>query len=81
MSENKLVRRFNFRIYPTKEQEASIQATEDACRFVWNALINYRRDQYQRCGHSVSSFTCNKYITVLRSVFPWLKEADSMALQ
>lgn len=81
MSENKLVRRFNFRIYPTKEQEASIQATEDACRFVWNALINYRRDQYQRCGHSVSSFTCNKYITVLRSVLPWLQEADSMALQ
>ena len=81
MPSNKLIRRFNFRIYPTAAQEQQTTVTRDACRFVWNALLTYRSLQHRKCGSSVSKADCDRYITTLRAVFPWLKAADSMALQ
>lgn len=81
MPSDKLIRRFNFRIYPTAAQEQQAAVTQDACRFVWNTLLTYRSLQYRICGRSVSKADCDRYITTLRAVFPWLKAADSMALQ
>lgn len=81
MSSDKLIRRFNFRIYPTTAQEQQMTVTRNACRFVWNALLTYRSLQHRKCGRSVSKADCDRYITTLRAVFPWLKAADSMALQ
>lgn len=81
MSFGKLIRRFNFRIYPTTAQEQQMTVTRDACRFVWNALLTYRSLQHRKCGRSVSKADCDRYITMLRAVFTWLKKADSMALQ
>ena len=81
MSFGKLIQRFNFRIYPTTAQEQQMTVTRDACRFVWNALLTYRSLQHRKCGRSVSKADCDRYITMLRAVFPWLKKADSMALQ
>ena len=81
MPSDKFIRRFNFRIYPAAAQEQQMTVTRDACRFVWNTLLTYRSLQHRQCGRSVSKADCDRYITTLRAVFPWLKAADSMALQ
>lgn len=73
---------FEYRIYPSAEQEALLQKTFGCCRWVYNRVLAMRRDEYARTGKSRH---INSYITQIpawkRADAPWLSEVDSMALQ
>lgn len=72
---------FRFRIYPTKEQEKLINKIFGCCRFVYNHFLEERIKLYEQKGKSTSYATMSKELTSLKKQFPWLKEADSTALQ
>lgn len=73
---------FEYRIYPSAEQEALLQKAFGCCRWVYNRVLAMRRDEYARTGKSRH---INSYITQIpawkRADAPWLSEVDSMALQ
>ena len=73
---------FEYRIYPSAEQEALLQKTFGCCRWVYNRVLAMRRDEYAWTGKSRH---INSYITQIpawkRADAPWLSEVDSMALQ
>lgn len=72
---------YKFRLYPTLEQEQQIQRTFGCCRFVWNHYFDRRKEVYAANGHTMNYYECAKDMTGLKNEFPWLKEADSTALQ
>lgn len=73
---------FEYRIYPSADQEALLQKTFGCCRWVYNRVLAMRRDEYARTGKSRH---INSYITQIpawkKTDAPWLSEVDSMALQ
>ena len=78
-----LEKRYNFRIYPTVEQERQIQKTFGCCRFVYNYYLNKRIEHYES-NHSIYSFyECCLDMTQIKGQeeYAWLKEVDLNALQ
>ena len=73
---------YRFRIYPNKKQQLMIQHTFDCCRWVWNETLSIRNKEYSETG-KVSNM--NEYVKMIpvwkSSKAPWLKDADSIALQ
>ena len=76
-------KRYNFRIYPTKGQEAQIQKNFGCVRFVYNYFLDRRIKKY-RAGEGLYSFNdACKDLTTLKNTegYEWLREADSHSLQ
>ncbi|OXM12987.1 IS200/IS605 family element RNA-guided endonuclease TnpB [Paenibacillus herberti] len=70
---------FRFRIYPTQEQIVLIQKTIGCARFVFNHFLD--KWNQAEIGKARSYHACATGIPPLKSIFPWLKEVDSIALQ
>ena len=78
MKEN---RAFQYRIYPTKEQEALIERTFGCCRFVYNQVLSLQSETYANGGKYISWTNANNYCNqVLKVDYPFLKEVDKFAL-
>ncbi|MFX0139787.1 MAG: RNA-guided endonuclease TnpB family protein [Candidatus Hodarchaeota archaeon] len=71
------------RIYPNKEQKAFLSKNFGCCRFVYNKMIEERKEVYQLYKHDKDKLYNHKYRTEkqLKKVYPFLKEADSNSLQ
>lgn len=41
---------YKFRLYPTKQQEVTLNKTLDVCRYVYNEFLADRRNAYERCN-------------------------------
>ena len=72
---------YQFRIYPTKEQEAQIAKTLGCCRYVYNPYLAMRTEIYKDKKESMNYNACSKDMTELKKSLDWLKEVDSTALQ
>ncbi len=49
-----MLKAFKYRLYPTQKQQASLQATLDLCRELYNAALQERRDAYRMAGKSIT---------------------------
>ena len=74
-------RAFRYRAYLTDEQFVLAMKTVGACRFVYNDALDYKSNEYHTNGISVSYNKLSARLTGLKKECPWLKEADSIALQ
>jgi putative transposase len=75
-----LIQRANlYRLEPTPEQAATLAQWAGACRFVYNAALEQRRDWYR---HTRLSFAqqCRE-VTEARAAFDWLAAVPVHALQ
>ena len=64
-----------YRLYPNKEQESFFARCFGCVRFVYNRMLAEKQEYYKKTGKSLR-LTPAKY----KKEFPWLKEADSLAL-
>ena len=71
----KINRRYNYRIYPTEEQENFINQNIGACRFIYNKMLADKKDYYEKEKKNLQ-ITPATY----KEEFPWLKDMDSYAL-
>ena len=72
---------YKYRIYPNKEQQIFIEKTFGCCRFVYNQLLAYKKDLYEKEKKTIGKFDCNNYCNhTLKAQYPWLREVDSRAL-
>jgi putative transposase len=72
---------YQFRIYPTKEQEILIAKTIGCGRFVFNRFLAQWNDIYKETGKGLTYNSCSAELTLLKKEIVWLKEVDSIALQ
>ena len=72
---------YKYRIYPNKKQQILIAKTFGCCRFVYNQMLAYKKEIYERQKKSMSKFDCNNYCNrVLKNEYEWLREVDKFAL-
>lgn len=69
------------RLYPTKAQQEIIASQFGACRYIYNRSLALRKFVFERYGKTLSAHDLIKRIAVLKERHPWLKDADSQALQ
>lgn len=68
-----IIRALKMRIYPDDVQKAKIDSTIDSCRFIYNHMLAR--------GEHLSWYDMNHLLPAMKNYLPWLREADSMALQ
>lgn len=72
---------YKFRIYPNATQRLQMKKTFGCCRYVWNHYLERRKKVFEETGETLNYVKCAKELTVLKKELPWLREADSTALQ
>ncbi len=72
---------YNYRLYPTKIQQTAINQILGSCRFVYNYYLNKRIEAYQKEKKMLGYTQCAADLKFLKQELPWLKNADSIALQ
>lgn len=70
-----------YRIYPNKQQTEYFNKCFGCCRFVYNQALNWRILAYNADGTSLNYNDTAYGLTSIKKCYPWLKEADSIALQ
>lgn len=69
------------RIYPDDIQKAKIDKTINSCRFIYNYMLNRNNKIYKRRNEHLSNYSMQNLLSDMKNYLPWLKEADSQALQ
>ncbi len=69
------------RIYPNTKQVTKIDITINACRFLYNKMIEVQQKVYKRRGEHLSTYEMRKLLTKMKQQYPWLRCVDSKALQ
>lgn len=76
-----MLKAYKYRIYPNNEQKMQIAKTFGCCRFVYNQMLAYRKDIYEKEKKIISKIDCNNYCNqVLKKDYEWLKEVDKFSL-
>jgi putative transposase len=72
---------FRYRLYPTASQERALLSTLDECRWLYNQLLEERRDTYSESGKGVSMYSQINRFPELKSSRESLKSVHSQVLQ
>lgn len=76
-----MLQAYKYRMYPNREQTASLMQHIHACRFVYNSSLEQKIRAYEQEGRKLSCFDLNTRLPALKEEHPWLKEVNSQALQ
>ena len=72
---------YRYRIYPNTQQKEQIAKIFSCARFVYNQILFYRKELYEKEKRSLSKTACNHYCSrVLKKQYEWLREVDKFAL-
>jgi putative transposase len=75
-------RAYQFRCYPTDEQQQQLAQTFGCCRKVYNHFLSYRSDAWDERHERVSEVdTINMLPELKKTDFPYLKDVSSVPLQ
>src|SRR5712692_11277241 len=72
---------FQYRIYPTKKQETLLNETLNECRWLYNHLLEKRKDAYEQEGKSLSCYGQQATYPMLKQERPRLSTVHSQVLQ
>ena len=73
-------RSFQFRIYPTGDQESQINDTFGCCRFIYNYFLQKTKERWETERRNYTYFEWYKDLKPLKRENVWLYNADSHAL-
>src|SRR5713101_2593300 len=72
---------FQYRIYPTKKQETLLDETLEECRWLYNHLLEKRKEAYEHEGKSLLLYQQQKTYSLLKVERPSLDIVHSQVLQ
>lgn len=72
---------FQYRIYPNKKQVKALEATLEECCWLYNHLLEKRRDAWEQEGKSLSLYQQQETFAILKQERPSLKSVHSQILQ
>src|SRR4051812_25708913 len=72
---------FLYRIYPTKAQTTKLRAALAECRWVYNQLLEQRRDYWEEYGIAVGYYDQKAWLPYLKVERPSLTGVHSQVLQ
>jgi putative transposase len=84
MSDPEVMRRvYVYKLRPTPQQEAALSRTLDACRDLYNAALEHRREVYRATGRGVTRYDQHGELKDIRRLDGWedLRDAPVHTLQ
>ncbi|MBD1815314.1 RNA-guided endonuclease InsQ/TnpB family protein [Microcoleus vaginatus] len=72
---------YNYRIYPTSEQEALLAKSFGCARWFWNYALNLCQETYKNTCKGLSRAYIQGLLPALKKEYEWLKEPYSQCLQ
>lgn len=75
-----MLRAYQYRLYPTKDQSIQIDQSIGVCRLVYNLALQVKIWAY-RNGTRLSSFDLCYQLVALKKDYDWIGAVDSQALQ
>jgi putative transposase len=72
---------FQYRSYPTKKQERQLDAILEECRWLYNHLLEKRRDTYEQTGKGLTCYEQQATYPMLKQERPSLDIVHSQVLQ
>ena len=72
---------YKYRLNPTSAQRTALNATLDACRWVYNKTLEVRKEAWEPRKESVSYYDSKKLIPTWKAEHPFLTQAHSQVLQ
>ena len=76
-----MVKIIKFRLFPTKGQRSLLRFTLEECRWLYNQILETRRDAYANDGVSLNLYDINPMIPGWKEERPSLRSVHSQALQ
>lgn len=76
-----IIRTYQVKLKPTKEQVKSFESWLDACRCVYNMALEIKKGWYEKRGVNISKGDLQKQITDIRKDFTWIKDVQIHTLQ
>jgi putative transposase len=76
-----VLKTFRYRLYPTREQQTTMRATLDECRWLYNHLMEERRTAWEERGESLSYFAQNATLPARKQERLSLATVHSQVLQ
>jgi putative transposase len=70
-----------YRVYPNSEQIEKLSVQFGCARWVYNDALSIKQDAYKEYGTSLSRFSLQSMLPVLKKDKQWLKQAHSQVLQ
>lgn len=73
---------YKIRIYPNKAQEELIKKHIDACRFMWNYMLNEQHNAYEETGKRLSRFDMIYKLKPMKQdeKYKWLNDVSNSSL-
>ena len=72
---------YKYRIYPTKAQETILDKMLEECRWLYNKILETRKNSYEQNGVSLGNYDTMTMIPVWKKERPSLKSVHSQVLQ
>ena len=72
---------YKYRLYPNSQQQEQIVKTIGCCRFVYNHMLAESKAAHEYGERLTTRNQFNNKLASLKKELPWLREADSTALQ
>src|SRR3989441_11122123 len=76
-----MLKMFQYRIFPNKKQEKTLNETPEECRLLYNHLLEMRKTAYERDGISLTLYEQQATFSILKAAHPALKDVHSQVLQ
>ena len=76
-----MLKAIKIRIYPTDNQEVYINKLLGTCRYVYNNLLAFKKQEYEEKQNNISFGQLGKKLTELKIQNEWIKESHSKVLQ
>lgn len=78
-----MIKSYKIRIYPTKEQEASMWQHIGSCRYIWNYMLAYQQQLHLEGEKHLSAFSMINLLKPLKNdgEHEWLYEVSNTSLQ
>ena len=72
---------YKYRMFPTKTQQSILNGQLETCRFLYNHLLEIRKNAWEKEKKSMSCYDTQNLIPKLKEQFPQLKSIYSQVLQ
>jgi len=72
---------FQYRLYPNKPQVKKLESTLEECRWLYNHLLEKRKNAYEQRGESLTCYGQITTFPILKTERPSLKDVHSQILQ
>jgi putative transposase len=82
LCQNRRMRKmFQYRLYPNKKQVKALEAALEECRWLYNHLLEKRRDAWEQERKSLALYQQQETFSILKQERPSLKSVHSQVLQ